>query len=210
MNLGQGLTRASTFQGLDLTEAEFRELWNEARERFALRTKYPRKVAEIGPTVSGQEAYAWPEDLLLPLKLSVAGRPWGSSDPTTIEQIRQGELTFCDVGLWFDEADEEGQRTLRLYPTPEGEQTLVLEWVFRPAPASEAADEPTEFPEVFHDGLLYEAAAIAFEGSEDNIEFGNYYAQKAEGRARELMAYDNLRRSGGGVFRVPILGRTAR
>lgn len=210
MNLGQLTTRLNGFQGLDLTDAEARDLLNEARRRFALRSQYPRKVEEIGPTVAQQETYSWPADLLLPLKLTVAGRPWAPADPSTVEEYERGLLRLGDEGVWYEEPDASGDRALHLYPVPQEAVALMLEWVYRPVPLVNTSDEPTEFPEEFHDGLLYEAAAVAFEGEEDNVELANYYTQKAEGRMRELMAYDNIRRSGSGVFRIPIVGVTAR
>lgn len=210
MNLGQSTTRLNTFQGLDLTDSEARDLYNEGRRRFALRSKYPRKTQDIGPTVAEQAAYEWPDDLLLPLSVSVAGQPWGSGDPDTVRQIQKGLITFSDTGLWYERTDESGARKLYLYPTPGEELALEVEWVYRPTPLVNPTDEPTELPEEFHDGPLYEAAAIAFEGEEDNVELATYYSQKAETRMRELMAYDNIRRSGNGIFRIPIAGVTAR
>lgn len=210
MNLGQLTTRLNGFQGLDLTPTEARDLLNEGCERFALRSQYPRKVASIGPTVAQQEAYSWPADLLLPVKLTVAGRPWAPADPGTVEEYERGLLRLGDEGVWYEEPDAEGGRAVHLYPVPQEEAALILEWVFKPAPLVADSDEPVEFPSLFHDGLVYEAAAVAFEGEEDNVELANYYTQKAEGRMRELMVYDNIRRSGSGVFRIPIVGVTAR
>lgn len=210
MNLGHATTRANEFQGLDLTETEFRDLFNEARVRFALRSKYPRKLAEIGPTVAQQASYDWPTDILLPLRLQVGGREWASADPAAVADFKQGLVTLNEQGVWYEKPDEAGARKLFLHPIPEEESTLVLEWVYAPAPLTKSSESPSELPEPFQDGLLYEAAAIAFEGSEDNVEFATYYAQKAEARMRELMAYDNMRRSGNGVFTMPIVGVTAR
>lgn len=207
MNLAQLTTRLNSFSGFDLTDTEAKDLLNEARRRFALRSKYPRKRGSIGLTVAGQSAYDWPEDLLLPLGLSVAGTPWPPTDADSVERFERSELALQQIGGWYDAPDVNGARKLYLYPAPgEAGLELKLEWVFRPTPLVDGADEPTELPEEFHPALLPEVASYYYETVEDDPELAQRNAEKADQWVVDLRHYENLRRVGSGVFKAPILG----
>jgi hypothetical protein len=175
-----------------------------------LRSKYPKKVAVIGSTVSGQGVYDWPEDLLLPLSLSVGGAdPWEATSAEAVKQYGTGSLILHRQGAWWDAPGEDGVRRLNLYPMPGDEDDIELEWVFVPPPMSGATDEPAWLPKPFHKGLVYEVAADYYETVEDNPELGQRNAEKMDALVAELTRYDNMRRSGNGVFQVPVVGWTA-
>lgn len=207
MNLSQLTTRLNSFSAFDLTDTEAKELLNEARRRFALRSKYPRKRGSIGETVAEQAAYDWPADLLLPVSLAIAGTPWPSTDADSVELYEKGELVLQQIGGWYDGPDVDGARKLYLYPAPgEAGLEIKLEWIYRPAPLVNDTDEPTELPEEFHPALLPEVASYYYETVEDDPELAQRNAEKADEWVVDLRHYENLRKTGNGVFKVPILG----
>jgi hypothetical protein len=210
VNLGQLTTRLNAFAGFDLSDSEACDLLNEARRRLARRSKYPRKTATES-TVSGQAAYSWPEDMLLPLRVSVNGEPWSSTDAETVEQFAKGSLILQEEGVWYEAPDNEGTRALYLYPTPDEALTLTVEYVYRPVDlnVSTPAGEPTEIPPEFHEALLPMVAAAYYETVEDNPELAQRNTEKGDLWISELMRYDHERRSGDGIFRIGIVGVTA-
>lgn len=151
--------------------------------------------------------YDWPEDLLLPLSVKVGTEPWEPIDRDKVLALEHGDLTFQRNGAWYDGPTSAGVRKLHLYPPINGEVAIVLEWVFRPAPIS-GSEPPTEIPEEFHLGLLYESAAYYYETVEDNPELAQRNSEKADSVANELAAYDSERRLGRGVFMPAIQGWT--
>lgn len=209
MNLAQLRTRLSSFDGFDLEAEEARDLINESRRRFALRSKYPKKTSAFDTTVSGQSTYDWPTDLLLPLKLSVAGLPWEATDEETAARYANGELILQREGAWYDAPGETGARQLHLYPTPGSSSLAIhLEWVYRPTDLVNDTDEPEEIPVEFHPAILFEVAATYYETFEDNPELAQRNSEKADTAVGELTRYDNMRRSGTGIFQVGIVGVT--
>lgn len=174
-----------------------------------MRSRYPRKIDEIGPTVAEQAAYEWPEDLLLPLNVSLGDVSLEPSDRETVRDYEQGKLAYSGDGVYYDAPDAEGVRKLYIYPAPTEATTLTLEWVFRPVPLSESTDEPTEIPEEFHEKLLHFVAATYYRTSEDNPELAAENARLADEAVSALMRYDNLRASGEGPWRVGIVGVTS-
>jgi len=143
-------------------------------------------------------------------RVAVAGRPWGSSDRETVRQFETGSLALQAVGVWYEQPDPEGIRRLHLYPTPSGGATLELEWVYAGSfKADDLNGVPSEFPEWFHPKLCHFAAEAYYETVEDNPELAEQQKAKADLAVSELVRYDNKRRSGSGVFRIPIAGMTA-
>lgn len=167
-------------------------------------------MADIGPTVSGQVAYTWPEDLLLVESVTVAGRPWASSSREAVRRFAAGELTLNDYGVWYESADDTGLRKLHLYPAPSGGDTLELEWVYGgPALMTDQPNgTPGELPEWFHPKLCHFVAETYYETVEDNPELAEQQKTKAELAISELIRYDNERGSGSGVFMPGIVGVT--
>lgn len=160
--------------------------------------------------MAGQSAYAWPEDLLMVLRVTVAGQPWQAVSRETVERIQAGELALRAPGVWYEAPDEAGVRRLHLYPAPDG-ASLSLEWVYDPPPLKESADNegPEEFPAWFHPKLLHFAAEDYYESVEDNPELAEVHKAKSEAAVAELLRFDYQRRSGDGNFTIPILGVTA-
>lgn len=176
-----------------------------------MRTRYPRKVAEAGPTVANQAAYSWPSDFLLPLSVSVAGRIYPPSDYNTIRQYEKGELRLLgEGGVWYERADEEGARKLYLYRVPgEAGLAVTLEYVYEAEALSEEGDEPSEFPIWFHPKLCHFVAEIYYTSVEDNPELAEAAKQKADAAVGELTRYGNEREAGDGVFQIGVIGSTA-
>lgn len=208
MKLGQLQKRLTSFSGFELEPLEATELLNEARRRFALRSRYPRKIASVGNTVAGQAAYDWPSDLLLPLRLSVAGTPWEATDPETAQRYALGELVLQREGGWYDAPGEDAARKLYLYPTPTtpAGNAIQIEYIYRPPDLVSQEDEPTEIPEEFHAALLPEVASYYYETVEDDPDLAQRNSEKADQWVLELRKYENQRRSGTNVFKVAILG----
>lgn len=211
MDLAALTARLNDLAGFDLSSAEACSLLNEARAEAARRSRYPRKVADIGPTVAGQVAYNWPEDLLIPLSVSVAGEPWEASDRETVRQYEKGELVLQSVGVWYEASDESGARKLYLYPAPSGGDTIEVEWVFQGSPftADETSAEPDEFPSWWHSKLIFIVAETYYAFVEDDEELAQINREKADLAVGDLIRYDNERHSGSGVFRPGIVGVTA-
>lgn len=153
----------------------------------------------------------WPEDLLLPLSLAVAGHPWGSSDRETVRQFETGELRLTGAGVWYDAPDENGLRKLYLYPSPSGGDTLEVEWVYQAVALSTdtPTGQPSEFPEWWHPKLLHFIGEGYFATVEDNPELAEYHKGKADLAVSDLIRYDNERQAGDGIFLPGIAGVTA-
>jgi hypothetical protein len=202
--------RLNSLGGFDLSDSEACDLLNDAQAEAARRSRYPRKTVELGPTVGGQAAYALPADFLLPQTVAVAGVPWPSSDRETVRQYERGELVMQSQGVYYEAADDEGNRALYLYPTPSGEDTLALEYVYSPAPLSvdEPAGEPTAFPGYWHPKLVHFVAAPYYELVEDDAELAEFHQGKADLAVSDLTRYDN-ERQGAEPFVVQISGVTA-
>lgn len=178
-------------------------LLNEARKDLGRKSKYPRKKAQLGPTVAGQAAYSHPADFVLPLSVRLAGNLLEDSDPETVAEYESGEGGPGSRGVWYRDVDDQGVRALYLYPVPSAALTLQLEYVFR-GPAIGAADltaEPSEFPEDFHEKLLYFCAAVYYRTVEDNPELAADNENQANVVVGELVRHGNLERSGTGIFR---------
>lgn len=137
------------------------------------------------------------------------GDPWEAADRDTVRSYERGGLILQKEGAWFDAPNADGVSQLHLYPTPSSGLTIELEWAFRPPPMAADADEPSEFPEEFHPGLCWEAAATYYETMEDNPELAQRNQEKADSYINGLIAYGNERRSGNGVFIPAIVGWTA-
>lgn len=210
INLTALTTRLNEFAGFDLSDSEAALLLNEGRREAARRSRYPRKVKEIGPTVAEQEAYSLPADFLLPESLAVAARPWESSDLETVRQYKQGELILLPYGVWYERPDEEGVRKLYLYPAP-GEAGLAveLEYVYQPVDLVNDGDEPSEFPEFWHPNLRFFAAQVYYETIEDNADLAEVFKGRADTAIGDLIRYDNERSTGNGIFQVRISGVNA-
>jgi hypothetical protein len=111
--------------------------------------------------------------------------------------------------VWYEAPNANGVRRLYLYPPPDG-ASLELEWVYE-APAlkaDEANAGPEEFPAWFHPKLVHFAAEDYYESVEDNPELAEQQKAKAEAAVSELVRYDRQRRSGDGIFTMPIAGVT--
>jgi hypothetical protein len=218
--------RLNSFAGFDLSAADACGLINEAQRELARRSKYCRKtVTTVGPTVANQGAYDYPDDLILPLRLSVAGLPWEPSDAERVEQYKQGVLVLqtgggwsADTGAWtaggvfYDAADDTGTRKLNLYPVAStGGDAIELEYVYRPQDLSVDAPsaEPVAFPEEFHPGLLSYCAQAYYSTVEDNPDLAQVNGAAFDLVVSELVRYRNQRGSGNGVFVVGIVGQTA-
>jgi hypothetical protein len=173
----------------------------------AVRSRYPRKVVEAGPTVAGQAPYSWPSDLLLPLTVSVAGRVFPPSDFDTVRQYEKEELRFFGWGVWYERAGEEGSRKLYIYPAPgEAGLEVQVEHVYEAAALNEDSDEPSEFPNWFHPELCHFVAEVYYDTVEDNPELAEAAKAKADNAVGQLVRYDNERQAGEGVFKVPVAG----
>lgn len=143
--------------------------------------------------------------------MALDGRPVAPSDRGSIQRVEYGALVLQDDGAWYETVSAAGVRQLTLYPTPGSAQTLELEWVFSPPPFDSASPnaEPSEFPEWWHPKLVHFVAEVYYESIEDNPELAEVQKAKADFAVGELARYDNQRRTGNGVFRVPIAGVTS-
>lgn len=202
-------TRLQTFSGFDLEDEQAGDLINQGRRQFALRSRYPKKIVNLGSTVDGTASYDWPADLLLPIWIAVGGgEPWDVADAETIRQYETSQSSFFGIGAWYDAPGEDGTRKLKLYPTPGSALAIELEYVFRPEPLVNASDEPSEIPAEFHEAFLFSASVVYYETIEDNPELAQRNQEKLDLKVNELGRYDNERRAGRGIF-FPTLGFAA-
>lgn len=137
-------------------------------------------MAELGPTVAGQAAYNLPADLYRILSLSVDGKPWGSSDLTTQEEIAASWSTLLvppGAGIYFTTFNSSGTEQVSLYrvPTVSG-KSISAQIVYRPVDLVNAGDVPPVPPE-FHRALVHYAASINYGMDEDNVELHAYHQQ---------------------------------
>jgi len=86
---------------------------------------------------------------------------------------------------------------------------VQLEYVYEAAALSASTDEPGEFPQWFHEKLLYLVSAIYCETVEDNQELAEAKRAEFDAAVGELVRFDNERQAGEGLFQVPVLGVTA-
>lgn len=210
VNLTSLTARLNSLSGFDLSAAEAAELLNEAQLEAARRSRYPRKTVEVGPAVEGQAAYTLPTDYVLPYKVAVAGVPWSTSDRETVRQYERGELKLLAQGVYYEDSDEEGNRTLNLYPTPGGGSEIALTYVYAPTPLNvdEPSKEPTAFPTYWHKRLIHFVAADYYETVEDDAELAQVQQNKADLAVADLVRYDNERVTPG-PFVAGIAGITA-
>jgi hypothetical protein len=141
--------------------------------------------------------------------VAVAGVPWAPSDRETVRRYEKGELKLLGEGVYYEGTDEEGNRTLNLYPTPGSAVELELTYVYAPTALNvdEPSKEPTAFPTYWHKRLVHFVAADYYETVEDDAELAQVQQGKADLAVADLVRYDNERASSG-PFVVGILGAT--
>jgi hypothetical protein len=143
--------------------------------------------------LQGVTVYGLPADFLLPIRLEVGGTPWLNSDQH-----------LSSDGIWWLSITAQGVEQITLSPAPSAGLSLMLEYVYRPAPLAGPADIPVAFPAEFHPALLSYAAMVAYQGMEDNADFAQVHSDAFDRQVAELAKTRIMRDSGEGPFQFLI------
>jgi hypothetical protein len=202
VDLATLVDRCDGLAGFDLEPAETVALLNEADRELCTRSEWTRANLSLGPTVSGQEAYAIPTAVARILKVKVDGRRYGSTGEETADRIKTGEL-WGGLAYWVS-VDADGVQHLSLTPAPDSDLSIVATCVVLPSLMVDDADTPSS-PEQFHQYLLDYVASVAYRREEDNLEMADYAQGHFDRAVSQLQRY-RMNFVGSGPIQAKVLG----
>lgn len=206
--LGEMTSELQNVQGLDVTDAEAAGYLNEAQAELCTQSGWTRANVELGPTISGQAAYALADQIFEPLDIYVDGGRYSNADESVVREIEAGTFRLRARAIWWLSSDASGAMHVSLYPTPSEALTLTATAVVYPDDMVDETDTPA-CPRNFNRGLIEYAQAISLGGSEDDMDRKQLHMDEFERQVIRLRQHRIRRSSGRNGAQIRVIGMTA-
>lgn len=162
----------------------------DGHRELCVRSEWLQGTVDFGPTVAGQAAYPYPDNVDHILRVAVAGVPYSPAAEDVVQWISDGQL-IAEVptggGLYYETTDDAGVQSLGLYPVPASDGvTIGVKSVLTPPDLSDSQDPVT--PQRFDRYIEAYAKGNAFESLEDNPEDAAVYWQRFDQGVADLTA----------------------
>lgn len=199
----------------DATEAQALQWLSRRQRQMCARSRCYRKKLSIGPTVSEQQDYAVPAEVVEIREVLVNGLTYGTGRHVDLAQGAQGWLWLDGLawnggGIAMRDDDAEGTRKIALFPTPtEAGLEVVLIAVCLPPDLAVGQDTTIKVPLDFMDALVAGAIATGLRRIESRPDLAVPFETEFTNGCSELMMQTNRRFRGAGAAQIRVQGLNA-
>lgn len=208
MNLGELRTRFKTLGGFDLADAKADEILNDRYRVLVARARWRLATIDLGATVTGQVAYALPDEVVDLEQLSVGSIPYTRVGYRTLAEVRaglRGVIRLSGEGLFAPAFGSDGTDQIELYPAP-SEDGAEITGLAALEPATLVADGDTPaIPVDLHDRIVDGAVAVGLALMDERLPEADRFEGRFEDGVTQLARRKNSR-VGGGVVRIQVKG----